>query len=152
MPFQFSLQALLRVRSGYERLERLRLLAITAMSNRMLSEISSVDAMASESRHQIKAVLQAGMAGGELHFALAAERTRASLRRLLADRLNQFEAQREKQRKIFEKARQKREIIENLRSRRWEEYKRVQLRREQNLADELHLLRLSSSLRETPDE
>lgn len=147
MAFHFTLQALLRIRVSYEHLERLRLLALTALANRIRQELATVRADSLEAHRSIRELLAGGVSGGELHFAVANERSRASRRLALAVNLAQAETRRDKQRKVFEEARQKRRILENLRERRLEEYHRDQLRRQQKQVDELHLIhRLTNSL------
>ncbi|HTV59215.1 MAG TPA: flagellar export protein FliJ [Verrucomicrobiae bacterium] len=140
MAFRFTLQPLLRLRASFERLERLRLLALTALANHIRHDLSGLQAESAEARRKLQDMLAAGASGGELHFAVASEHSRSTRRQILSDKLAQVETRREKQRKVFEAARQKRRILENLRARRLAEYRREQLRREQKRVDELHLI------------
>ncbi len=140
MAFRFSLEPVLRLRASYERLERLRLLAIVAMIVRVRQEIAVVAYETAEAGRSKQARLAAGVAGVDLHLEAAVERGRAARREQLDRRLAALERTQENQRRAFHTARQKRQILENLRARRWEEYRRGQSRREQQQLDELHLI------------
>jgi len=140
MAFRFSLEPVLRLRASYERLERLRLLAIVAMIVRVRQEIAVVAYETAEAGRSKQARLAAGVAGVDLHLEAAVERGRAARREQLDRRLAALERAQENQRRAFHTARQKRQILENLRARRWEEYRRDQSRREQQQLDELHLI------------
>lgn len=145
MAFHFTLQSLLRIRVSYERLERLRLLTLTALANRLRQEIAAVCAESEEARRDLQGRMAAGTSGGELQFAVANDRTRAARKQALEESLSRVKSRHEKQWRVFEAARRKRQILENLRARRWEEYRREQSRCEQKQVDELYLLRRSAN-------
>jgi len=132
MPFHFSLQPILKLRMSYERLERLRLLGLVAV---MVRVRESADA-----RRHLQQTLGSGLAGVELQLEAACEKLRADRKQALEARLADLSQKHEKQRLIYLNARQKREILENLRDRKWEDYRREQNRREQQQVDEMHLL------------
>jgi len=144
MAFHFSLEPVLRLRASYERLERLRLLAIAAVIIRVRSEIAALALASGEARRNAQEKLAAGLVGVDLHLELVADKARAVHRRALDERLATLERAQERQRLAYHSARQKRQILENLRLRRWEEYRRDQSRREQRLIDELHLIHRST--------
>lgn len=152
MAFRFNLQALLRIRISYERLERLRLLAHIAIANRIRQEVAAVEAEVRNAQRELRSLLASGVPGGELLFAAAAERGRAARKKKLQELLAQAESRLEKQRKVLEARRRDRQILENLRERRLEEYHREQARREQKQVDELHLIHRSSTIREEGTE
>ncbi|HXZ11140.1 MAG TPA: flagellar export protein FliJ [Candidatus Sulfotelmatobacter sp.] len=140
MAFRFSLEPVLRLRASYERLERLRLLAVGALIVRVRQEIAVVASETAEAERSKQARLATGVVAVDLHLESAVERGRAARREQLDRRLAALERAQENQRRAFHAARQKRQILENLRARRWEEYRRDQSRREQQQLDELHLI------------
>lgn len=151
MPFYFSLQPVLRLRASYERMERLRLLGIVAAIVQVREEIAAVERESVSARKSTQSRLGAGVAGVELHFELLAENIRVERRRVLGVRLVEFEKKQEIQRLAYRLARQKREILVNLRQRKWEEYRRVQARRDQQRLDELYLLHGWATAESEPD-
>jgi flagellar export protein FliJ len=140
MPFTFSLQPILRLHASYERLERLRLLAIAAEIVRAREEISAVARESIAARVSTQTKMRAGVSGAELHFELMSENMRVERQRMLGARLAELEKRERVQRQAYRLARQKREILTNLRERKWDEYRREQARREQQRLDELFLL------------
>lgn len=140
MSFHFSLQPILKLRKSYERLERLRLLGILAMIVRVREESAALEKESADARSRLRQTLGTGLAGVEIHLEIACERLRADRRRALETRLADLAQKHAKQRLIYLNARRKREILENLRDRKWDEYRREQNRREQRELDELHLL------------
>lgn len=149
MAFRFSLQPILRLRASLERIEQLRMLLLAAQIARVEREIVSLEENISAERRRRLSSLSQGVPAAELHFEGAREKTRADQIRTLRKLLDGFRRQHEKQRLVYQAARQKREILENLRKRRFEEYRREQLRREQQRLDEAFLLR-SGARRELP--
>ncbi len=140
MPFQFSLEPLLKLRKSYERLERLHLLGIVAIMVRVREELSALDTESGDARRRLQETLASGLAGVEIHLEAACEKLRADRRQGLNSRLADLAQKHEKQRLVYLNARRKREILENLRDRQWDDYRRTQDRREQRDLDELHLL------------
>jgi flagellar export protein FliJ len=141
MPFRFPLEAVLRVRRSFERLEHLRLLALAAMIARVRRELESRDKQSSLAKHEFQQELMAGSTGAELHFELARGKMRLQQRLTLENRLLELARHHKKQQLAFLAARRKREILENLRTRRLDVYQREQARREQQQIDELFLIR-----------
>ncbi|MGA6960276.1 MAG: flagellar FliJ family protein [Candidatus Acidiferrales bacterium] len=95
--------------------------------------------------------MRAGIAGAELHFELQAENMRLERKRQFTVRLAALEKREHLQREAYRAARQKREILSNLRQRKWDEYRREQARREQQRLDELFLLHRASLRHGSPD-
>lgn len=125
------------------------MLLLAAQIARVEGEIVSlVENISAERRRRLSSLTE-GVSAAELHFEGAREKTRANQIRALRELLDGFRRQHEKQRLVYQAARQKREILENLRKRRFEEYRREQLRREQQRLDEAFLLR-SGARRELP--
>lgn len=140
MPFHFSLQPILKLRLSYERLERLRLLGLVAVMVRVREEMAALEQESADARRRLQRTLGTGLAGVELQLEAACEKLRADRKQALEARLADLSQKHEKQRLIYLSARQKREILENLRDRKWEEYRREQNRREQRQVDEMYLL------------
>lgn len=143
--FRFPLEAVLRLRLSYERLEKLRLLAIAALIARLREEIAAATREESAARIVRRQILTEGAAAGELQLGVAAEKARARRNRELADRLTAFQRQHQRQSLAYQSARRRREILENLRARQLREYQREQDRKAQQALDELYLLRRSLS-------
>jgi hypothetical protein len=76
-----------------------------------------------------------------MHFAQACEAPRETRHRRLTDLLVELEKNYHYQQAIFLEARQKREILDNLRDRQETEYRRDWDRREQQGVDDLFLMR-----------
>jgi len=148
MPFHFSLQALLRLRISYERLEELRLLAIAALMVYVRREIAAIQAESKQAQSRRERELARGVTGAELHVEETCDQARKKQRESLEGRLKELEKKRRAQQLAFEAARQKRKILENFRQRKLELYAREQARREQQRLDELHLLHQAGKLRE----
>ena len=148
MPFHFSLQPILKLRKSYERLERLRLLGIVAMIVKLRDEAAALEKESGDARRRLQQTLGTGLAGVEIHLEVACEKLRADRRRALEARLAELAQKHEKQRLIYLAARQKREILENLRDRQWDDYRREQDRREQQQLDELYLLHRAGTERD----
>ncbi|HEY7825332.1 MAG TPA: flagellar FliJ family protein [Candidatus Acidoferrales bacterium] len=151
MAFRFSLQPILRLRASVERLEQLRMLLLAAQIARVEREIISLEENLSAARQLRLSSLSEGVSAAELHFDGAREKTRADQIRALHDVLTGFRRRHDEQRRLYQAARQKREILENLRKRRFEEYRHEQLRRDQQRLDEAFLMR-TGARRELPPQ
>jgi flagellar export protein FliJ len=145
VPFHFSLQAVLRLRTSYEHMEKLRLLAIAAAIVRAREEIAALENESRAARQNTQGRLGRGVIAGELHFEASTERVRVERKRAAAGRLAELEKKQEVQRLAYRTARQKREILTNLRQRQWDDYSREQARREQQRLDEAFLLHRAAS-------
>lgn len=144
MAFRFSLEPVLRLRISYERLERLRLLAISAMLVRVREEIAAAAREEAAARNARSEMLSSGTAAAELQLGVSAEQARARRNRELFDRLTTLERQHTKQSRLYQAAQRKREVMESLQERKLREYQREQDRKAQQLIDELYLLRRGS--------
>jgi flagellar export protein FliJ len=151
MAFEFTLNAVLRLRASYERIERLRLLQITAAMVQVQSEIAAANRDSEAARRSLRERLASGSSGVEIQFEAAREAVRANHRRLLESRLASLRRKHEAQRAAYRVARQKREILENLRERQFQDFLRQETRREQHALDELYLLRRGNTLAESPE-
>jgi len=145
MAFRFSLQPVLRLHASYERMERMRLLAISAAVVRLRQEISALEHENLKTRQSTQSKLAAGVVAGELHFELLAASIRLERKRVLKLQLADLEKKQEVQRKAYAAAQQKLDILQNLRDGQLSEYRIEESRREQKQADELFLLHRGSS-------
>lgn len=145
MAFRFSLQPLLRLRASYERAEYLRLLGLAGIITKIRRQIESLDQESRSARARMRLKLAAGMHVGEIQFEAACEKVRNDQSRMLSARLADLIVREEKQRVAYQTARQKREILENLRDRQFAAYRREQARHEQQVLDELYLLHRGTS-------
>ena len=153
MAFRFTLKPVLRLRASVERLERLRLLMIASMVARTREEIILLDRESQQARARTAQTLtRDGIYAAEIHFQAACQRSRTDRRLLLAKQLAEWEKRQAAQRSAYQSAVRKREIIQNLRNRRWSEYLRDEARRAQNASDELYLLRRRFKPRESSDQ
>lgn len=145
MAFRFPLEPVLRLRLSYERLEKLRLLAIAAVIARLREEIAAAAREDAAARFMRQQILAQGTAAAELQLGVSAEKACVRRNRELAERLSALQRQHQKQCRAYQAARRKREIMENLRERQLREYRREQDRKAQQTIDELYLLRRSLS-------
>ena len=141
MAFRFSLEAVLRLRQGQERSERLKLEAIVSEQAQARANMEEITDRSCELHRQFLQQMRNGMVGSELQ--IEAERgTNVNLVcKSLSTRLLDLEQQRIKQLQIFLKVRQSREVLENLRLRKLKLYRIEQSRREQQELDDLFLMR-----------
>lgn len=146
MAFRFSLEPVLRLRTSYERLERLRLLALAAILVRVREEITAAAREEVGARNARQQMLLRGIAAAEIQLGVSAEQVRARRNRTLLERLGTLELQHAKQSRIYRAARRRREVMENLRERKLHEYRREQARKAQQAVDELYLLRRESAI------
>src|ERR1700723_1325266 len=140
MPFQFSLQPVLRLYAGHERMERLRLLTIAAALVRIRQEIAAIDRENLRIRQSVQTKMASGLAAAELHFELMAETVRLERKRLFLGQAADLEKKQQTQRKIYDALPQKPKVFQNLREQQREEYRVIESRREQGQLDEMFLL------------
>ena len=141
MAFEFTLDPVLRLRKSYERLERLRLLAITAMIVRTREEIAAAERSETKLAIARRESLARGLLAAEIQTELALEKARGRARAALLERLGSLQNLQVKQSRAFSLARTKREILERLRETKLQEFRVLEGRREQRRLDELYLLR-----------
>lgn len=141
MAFEFTLDPVLRLRKSYERLERLRLLAIAAMIVRTREEIAAAERGETKLAIARRESLARGLLAAEIQTELALEKARGRARAALLERLGSLQNLQVKQSRAFSLARTKREILERLRETKLHEFRVLEGRREQRRLDELYLLR-----------
>jgi flagellar protein FliJ len=141
MAFHFSLETILRLRRGQERAERLKLEAIASERARARRQLDIMTEQFFESRRRFQQLMVQGTSGSELQFENARSESVAAARRALKTRISELEQQRLKQMEVYMKARQSREILESLRNTKFEVYRQMLSRREQQELDALFLMR-----------
>jgi flagellar export protein FliJ len=144
MAFHFSLEAVLRLRRGQERAERLNLEAIIFEQAKMRAQLEDLTQTHFELRRRFQRDLGGGLVGSELQYEAMREAGVTSLLVSLRARLEQLDRQRRAQAQVFTEARRRREVLENLRLRKLDLYRMEQRRRDQQEIDDLFLMRQGS--------
>jgi flagellar biosynthesis chaperone FliJ len=141
MAFHFPFETILRLRRGEERAERLKLEAIASEQAQARSQLERMTEQFFQSRRFFQQQLTGEKFGSELQFEDARSERVAAARRALKLRISELEEQRLNQIQAYRKARQNREMFESLRSRKFEIYRQLLSRREQQELDDLFLMR-----------
>lgn len=141
MPFRFTLAPVLRLRENLERREYLALQALYSESAEVRSDIRGLEQMLLQARSQRISKLSEGMPAVLLQFELESEARVERKRQTLLTKLAELQGKVNEQIGKYRLARQKREILEELRRQQLQEYAREEAIREQQAADELFLLR-----------
>jgi flagellar biosynthesis chaperone FliJ len=141
MAFHFSLEAILRLRRGQERVERLKLEAIASEQAKVRKQLENMTQQFFESRRRFQQQVGHEKFGAELQFEDARSDRVAAARRALEMRVAGLELERLKQVEVYKKAHQSRELLENLRGRKFDFYRQTLSRREQQELDDLFLMR-----------
>jgi len=142
MAFHFPLEAVLRLRRGQERMERLKLEAIASEQARVRAQLESLTQQFIESRRLFLQQMGQEKLGSELQFEDARTELVAAAQRSLKQRILQLEQQRLKQIEAYTKAHRDREVLDKLRERKFEVYRQELSRHEQQQLDDLFLMRL----------
>jgi flagellar export protein FliJ len=144
MPFRFSLATVLRVRENVEHTEALKLekcYAELAKAQGMLWEAEQNIVRARQSRQD---ELERGLTGVELQMAVEEELYWKQLSAQRLQLLHEAQARLRDQITAYRKARQSRDVLEELRLQKFESYRREQDKSEQRQRDEAFLLRRKS--------
>ena len=141
MPFRYSLEAVLKLRASFERLERNRLLLISAALNRVRESLESLARDFSASQAAVLQKLERGVSGGELELDILLQQAMRDRRAVLTRRETELMAQQTMQHRVYQSAKMRRELLDELRERRLAQYQAEQGRREQQRLDELFLIR-----------
>jgi flagellar biosynthesis chaperone FliJ len=141
MAFHFPLEAILRLRRVQERAERLKLEAIASEQTLARNQLENITQQFFASRRRFQQQLGDEKFGAELQFEDARSDRVAAARRALELRVAELEQERLKQVGTYKKAHQSREVLENLRGRKFALYVQMLSRREQQELDDLFLMR-----------
>ncbi len=142
MPFKYSLQPVLRLRISLEHQEEQRLFAVAAVVARLRSEIEVLHLNYLDQKRAALQNLSTDSSGASLHFIASCDTAYTSAAFSLQNQLAAAEQQRLRQLFIYRQARQKREILADLRERQKVNYDLENAHREQQGLDESFLLRL----------
>lgn len=143
MAFQFSLDTLFRLRVSLEQKEERALEEIArriTVVKQLIVEVERERSTAIRRQHEALAI---GISASEMHFELSCDEVREQRHRQLTNQLVELQKEHRRQQVVYLEARQKREILENLRDRQEAEYRRERARQEQQAVDDLFLMRTS---------
>jgi len=140
MAFRFSLDMLLRLRVSLERKEELNLQRINAALVQAHQDLAQLRQERQAAWGEAQLRLRDSAPAAELHFELARDQAAQQRAEWLQQRIAQLEAARQEQQRVYRKARQDREILENLRDRKREKYDMDLSRSEQQNIDDLQLM------------
>jgi flagellar export protein FliJ len=141
MAFRYPLQSLLRLRESLERQEEQRLYRAAAAVVQLRTKLEELER---ERAGVHRAALQAEgqeIFGATLQFVAACDEAAAVRRVKLQAQLVEAEQHRQEQLRVYQSARQKREIFQGLREQQKAIYDQELARLEQELADEMFLIR-----------
>lgn len=140
MAFRFSLDTLLRLRLSLERKEELILQRINMALMQTRQELEQLRQERQAAWGEAHLRLSGAVPASELHFELARDQAAQTRVDQLRQRIAQLEAARQEQQRAYQKARQEREILENLRDRKREQFDMELNRAEQQRIDDMQLL------------
>ena len=143
MAFHFVFEKMLRLRAGVEHQEEQRLAVIAGEIAAIRAELAVCAQRRSEIRRAALQEVGGGSSGAELQFAVVCDEAAAELDRKLKVRLRAAEKTHARQLEVYRQARQKREVFERLRDRRFATYRQETARHEQEAVDENFLIRLA---------
>jgi flagellar export protein FliJ len=142
MAFRFSLDGLLRMRQSLEHQQELLLLEANHHVRKLEQQKDDLNAALAASAKQELKRLSSGLSAAELQFELLCRSALMQKRGKLEKDIADARAAREIRVAALRQARQQREVIEALRRRQCELYRRVESRQQQREVDDL-FLRLS---------
>jgi flagellar export protein FliJ len=141
MAFRFSLAMLLRFRQTLERQAEILLQEANQQVAGLLHAIEEADrALAQVGAGEARA-LQSGVSAAELQFDLLRRDVLLCRRKELVAELARAQQVQLQRRREFQRARQRREVVDTLRQHQLERYREEEGRREQRRLDDLFLLR-----------
>jgi len=141
--FCFPLQALLKLRLGYEERERMRLAAVISRLHQLRSQYELWQQQKQTAEIKLSQQMRTGMVAVEFHFAQASLEAEDRRLKLVLAEIDKVEQLRQAQQVAYLEAQKKRKILERLRERQAEAYRLVEERREQQQQDELFAARQS---------
>jgi flagellar export protein FliJ len=139
----------LQLRRGQEQAERLKLEAIISEQRQIHARLDEMIEHSVESRRRFQQEITEGVSGSQLRFQATRQANVLLVRATLESRLSQLENNRLAQIQIFYMSRRRREILENLRLRKFEVYAQEQARREQQDLDDLFVMKTEIVLGES---
>jgi flagellar FliJ protein len=140
MAFHFPLDTLLRLRVSIERKEELTLQRINMAILQLRHELEQLRQERQAAWGEAQLRLRDSAPAAELHFELARDQSAQQRAAHLQQQIAQLELARQEQQRAYRKARQDREILENLRARKREQYDLELNRSEQQRVDDMQLM------------
>lgn len=141
MPFKFSLATVLRLRESLEHKEQLALEQCYRHLYSLQRLLSEEDERITLIQQQYEERLIRGTKAADLHFSLE-QRVQAERRReTVLHQLTEAQTKLRHQIDTYREARQKREIIDQVRSNKFQEYQKRESIAEQKARDDMFLLR-----------
>jgi flagellar export protein FliJ len=140
MPFRYPLQSILRLRGSLERQAEQRLFVLAGHVIRLRAEIEDLERSELERKRSVNIDMREGAFAATLQYVEICAQAVREKREELQLKMVAAEHERLAQFSVYLQARQKREILSRLREQQKSEYEREVIRREQQSADETHLL------------
>ena len=137
MTFQFRLAPLLRLRRSVERQERARLERTGQHLAAVRKEMENIEAAALPEREALQRKLRRGAPGSDVLRVALADKLRQERLDALTGQGEQAQARLDAQRAVYRDACRDSQVLERLRLRRAEEFRRHQSRRHQAELDDL---------------
>jgi len=141
MPYRFALASVLKLRESLEEILLRRLEQTQLEIAHTLQLLEGLQAHILSTMLSRQSDLAAGTAGADLHFGESVLRQLRSDRQELEEKLAQLRARRRQQLHDYEDARNKRQVLKDLRDRQRSEYENRVAHREQQMADDSFLAR-----------
>jgi flagellar export protein FliJ len=141
MAFRYALQSVLRLRQSLERQEEQRLFVIAARVAKLRAQIEELEEARQSAWRAAWDEMSTGTCGAVVQFAAACDSAASDVQTQLQAQLVEEERLRLEQLSVYQSARQRREVLENLRERQEAVYERDAAHREQERADDTFLSR-----------
>jgi hypothetical protein len=144
MAFLYRLETLLRLQRSIERQEENRLLVQVARVSHFRTELQASESLRAQRKRAAWREHEESVRAIFLQFAAEWDAAARKREKGIQEQLKAAEAAQRKQMKVYQDARQKREILEGLKDQQESAYAMEQLRRIQKDLDEAHIFRLLS--------
>jgi len=145
MAFRFSLAAVLKYREALEQRELAALERVQSEIALLEVQIHTAEGDLCRLEQHRDEELHRGMPSVHLQDAIAQEHALNHLKKELTDKQEEQKARRQEILKAYEEAHQKRQLLDKLRARRFDQYSREQAKAEQAAIDDLFLSRWNRS-------
>jgi hypothetical protein len=141
MAYRFSLDALLRLQRSLEIQQEQRLLAISGVVARIENEIEILDTNCRRNKREALSRLETSGNIADLHFAIEVDQLALKKREELLFDLRQANEQKKEQTALYGEIHRRTETLSSLDAEQRGEYNAALSRRDQQLADEVFLMR-----------
>jgi flagellar export protein FliJ len=141
MAFRFALAAVLKFRESLEQQAYLLLERIQQEIAQMERRIRKCEERLSVAAKRRETEMRRGIPSVHLQAAFDEEHALQKQREALQAKLQELQLKRQESLKVYEEARQKREVLDSLRTRQLDAYHREQVKRQQKMLDDIFLSR-----------